>query len=172
MNELVRFYSKIYEKTMRRIKAVETVDKFWRKDLLILETVFYSPAEARLSTAFKVLFFLLYAGVLTQKARFYPHAVENFPPVEKKSSYRGINLGEKAENPCEEVEKKSNNPYASCVRRRHSFSNTFPAFFPAFSTTLSTGFPTCRSARSDASGSWHTKGCRSRHGCWKSKSLS
>ena len=28
MNELVRFYLKIYEKTMRRIKAVETVDKF------------------------------------------------------------------------------------------------------------------------------------------------
>lgn len=99
MNELVRFYSKIYEKTMRRIKAVETVDKFLRKDLLILETVFYSPAEARLSTAFKVLFFLLYAGVLTQKARFYPHAVENFLPVEKKIFRPGDKLRGKGGKP-------------------------------------------------------------------------
>lgn len=129
MNELVRFYLKIYEKTMRRIKAVETVDKFWRKDLLILETVFYSPAEARLFTAFKVLFFLLYAGVLTQKARFYPHAVENFPPVEKKFSDRGINLGEKAENPCEEVEKKSNN----LIRPTFASAIVFPILFQRFS---------------------------------------
>ena len=129
MNELVRFYLKIYEKIMRRIKAVETVDKFWRKDLLILEIVFYSPAEARLSTAFKVLFFLLYAGVLTQKARFYPHAVENFLPVEKKISDRGINLGEKAENPCEEVEKKSNN----LIRPTFAAAIVFPILFQRFS---------------------------------------
>ena len=53
---------------MRRIRPVETVDKFLRKGLLILKTVFYPPVEACLSTASRTFVFLLSAGLSARKA--------------------------------------------------------------------------------------------------------
>lgn len=63
--------------------------------------------------------------------------MENFPVVEKSFSGRGINSGEKAENPCEEVEKKSNNP----MRPASADAIVFPILFQRFSRLSSRCYP-------------------------------
>lgn len=63
--------------------------------------------------------------------------MENFPVVEKSFSGRGINSGEKAENPCEEVEKKSNNP----MRPASADAIVFPILFQRFSRLSPRRYP-------------------------------
>lgn len=63
--------------------------------------------------------------------------MENFPVVEKSFSGRGINSEEKAENPCEEVEKKSNNP----MRPASADAIVFPILFQRFSRLSPRRYP-------------------------------
>lgn len=62
---------------------------------------------------------------------------KTFRSLKKSFSGRGINLGEKAENPCEEVEKKSNNP----MRPAFVDAIVFPILFQRFSRLSPRRYP-------------------------------